>query len=684
MFIFFMPFVQALMYTDAVVTTGTVGFVRPFKCPPSGWYEYELTARARSLTGACALICEFYNDKTSLAVFPTAQDSTTAKAAVMSARYTGVIGTGDTGVARGITQLNATAGCSFTCAHDSAGISATIQPLLVLNRVHGSGQDEVARANGVAKKGDGPPNSSSAPAAKQAPAPPKARAIRAPKAAGPVGKAPARKTGPKADLSLRDVLGALDRVEKTIGPIAEAVAPEYVGPARAAYRAGRKVVDAIMPAEHPPHAKNERVTAPVAYGTRIKRGSAHFAKGSAPGSLVVSHTEYLTDVAGSNGGIYIATVDLNPGVFGAFPWLSSVARRFETYRFKRLQYQYRQTTTTGETGVVALASCWNVNDPVPTTKDEVLNFEGTVKSSPWVDLDFNCLHPNLKQRSTYFVRTGPVVPPENETSRGGAENRDVDYNMYDTARLIVLVQDETTGVLGELYVKYEIEFMTPIVEFSPDLACSFTRPNDTTTLGIGAMERDPHSSLLVELSQPSAGIDLFQFSQAFEGVVTIVLVQQVGVGSQVVVGNTHDCIVAPESVTTPGFIPQVWSQASTLTVPVMATFMLKTTGPQSSFELSYTNTAAAGSLLSEPFLLAWVTFSSNNTTPYFDPATTSLDVDALKCLIAENKQFRFTTRAVSKPMTHDEAMARIHQRPATESSSSSSTAAPAARHLPAF
>jgi hypothetical protein len=682
----FIAAVCALVYYDQIPLSGLTGSLRAFKCPPSGWYEYILNARAGAASATNSFVCEFRNFVDGTVTYPTTFEESNAKSAILSDRGTASSGPWENGYASGRIQLNATAGCSLTCALDTAGTTRTVVPILILNRVHGSGQDTVALANGVAKKGDGPPGPS------KVSAPPKSApkaAAQATKPAAASGKPrimrppPMRASGkpkaPAADLSFRDVLGAVDRLEKVVGPIAAAVAPEYAVPARAAYHAGRKLIDAVMP-EHAPHSKNERVVAPVAYGTRIKRGSAAFSRGSTPGALVVSHTEYLTDISGSNGATLISTVDLNPGVFSAFPWLSSIARRFETYRFRRLEYQYKQTTTTGESGVVALASCWNTNDEVPTTKDEIMNFEGTVKSSPWVDLTFNCLHANLKQRQSYFVRTGPVVPPDNDTSRGGVDNRAVDYNMYDTARLITLVEDLTTGVIGELYVRYEIEFMTPIVEFSPDLACTFTRPNDTTTIGCGAMERDPHSTFLVELSQPVAAIDQFDMQQSFEGVVTVAMTQAVGVGSQIIVDNLVDCIIAPESASTTGFVPQAWSQASTLTVPVFATFALKTTGPNASFQLQYTNTAAGGSVLAEPYATAWVTFNSNNTLPFFDPATTSLDVAALKCLIAENKRFRYTTTQLACTMTHDEAMARIRRKPDVSASSTSTSA----RHLPAF
>jgi len=670
--------VQTLTATNPSGTT----YVQQFRCPPSGWYDTSFFVAALSATNNSAVWCDFSNPASSAQLYPSSFAERPSRLTVLSG-----LGTANAApaIARSVLELNQTAKCSISCQLNTGPAVKSIVVQLNLNRVHSSGehgQDVIGRSGGVAKKGDGPPGSSQpatgqvAKSAQKA-APGKPRTMRLPPARAPV---PKKASPAKTDLSIRDVLGAVDRLEKVVGPIAQAVAPEYATPIRAAYKTGRAVVDAVFP-EHAPHEKNQRVVAPVAYGTRIKRGAAHFSKGQMPGSLVVSHTEYLTDISGSNGAINIATVDLNPGVFNAFPWLSSIARRFETYRFRRLQYKYKQTTTTGESGVVALASCWNVNDPVPTTKDEIMNFEGTVKSSPWVDLTFNCLHANLKQRSTYFVRTGPVVPPENDTSRGGADNRDVDYNMYDTARLITLVEDLTTGVIGELYVEYEIEFMSPIVEFSPDISCTFSRPNDTTTIGCGAMTRDAHSSFLVELTQPITNVDRFDFNQAFEGTVTVCLVQSVGVGSQVLI-DTNDCILSPESGSTPGFVPQSWSQATTLTVPVMATFAIKTTGPAPSIQLAYTSTAAAGSVLAEPYATAWVTFSSNNTTPFFDPATTTLDVEALRCLIAENKRFRFTTSANSCTMTHEQAMARIRAKPTPDNSASTSTSA--ARHMPTF
>lgn len=167
----------------------------------------------------------------------------------------------------------------------------------------------------------------------------------------------------------------------------------------------------------------------------------------------VQHTEFVSDISGTTG-FAVRTVPINPGQSSLFPWLSSIAARYEKYRFRSLRFIYETNKSTATNGVVVLAVDYDAEDDVPATKSQLLQNEDKERGAPWQKFHMQCSEHNLRKSLGMFVRPGAVPSG-------------VDVKTYDLGQLFIGTNGMAdTSVVGELYVEYDIELETPVLEES--------------------------------------------------------------------------------------------------------------------------------------------------------------------------------------------------------------------------
>ncbi len=165
--------------------------------------------------------------------------------------------------------------------------------------------------------------------------------------------------------------------------------------------------------------------------------------------FLVKRREYIQEVNGTNSSTpTITTLQLNPGLASAFPLGYVTARLYDQYRVKNFKICFEAATSATIPGLVYLSPEYNVNEPPPTTKSQLVNTMGAEKSQAWVDgeihLDVSSIHASGPRK---FVRSGLV--PDNRIA-------------YDIANLSLLtVNNGTTDAIGELWFEYELEFYVP-------------------------------------------------------------------------------------------------------------------------------------------------------------------------------------------------------------------------------
>lgn len=171
-------------------------------------------------------------------------------------------------------------------------------------------------------------------------------------------------------------------------------------------------------------------------------------------SVVIRHREYLTDIVASSA-FTLKSYAINPGMNETFPWLSNVASNFEEYRITGMIFEYKTLSAdyTGASsaalGFVAMATQYNVYNPPFDNKKVLENYEFSNSAKP----SDSFIHPieckkSLSPVSELFVRTGNVTQG--------------DMRLYDLGNFQIATGGNSgNGILGELWVTFEVEFFKP-------------------------------------------------------------------------------------------------------------------------------------------------------------------------------------------------------------------------------
>jgi hypothetical protein len=168
--------------------------------------------------------------------------------------------------------------------------------------------------------------------------------------------------------------------------------------------------------------------------------------------------EYIGEVSGSNSAALVtSTYSIQPGNATTFPWLNQIAQRYEKYRFTQLDFVYlpevSQYATEGQTGKVLLAVDFDASDAPPSTKQQMENTDVVETRIGWQEMRLRVPVQRMNEGMSWrYVRPG-VLP-------GGS-----DIKTYDCGNLTVgSYNNGGTGVLGEVWVEYGLEFSTAVTE----------------------------------------------------------------------------------------------------------------------------------------------------------------------------------------------------------------------------
>jgi len=178
----------------------------------------------------------------------------------------------------------------------------------------------------------------------------------------------------------------------------------------------------------------------------------------------IMEQEFIYDVVGNagtfgvvNGGV---PFPLNPGQATTFPWLSSIAKQWEKYRFNFVEIEYMREVsefaTAGTIGKVMVNVDLNAGDPAPGSKTQVLDTDERLLMSGMPCENFKRRIPGSLLHPTglpLYVR--PAGLP------GAA-----DIKTFDCGNIWVStsgVSDNSTK-LGELHIRYSVLLEVPILD----------------------------------------------------------------------------------------------------------------------------------------------------------------------------------------------------------------------------
>lgn len=181
------------------------------------------------------------------------------------------------------------------------------------------------------------------------------------------------------------------------------------------------------------------------------------------GSTIVRHREFIGNVL-STVSFTVQSYLIQPGLNSTFPWLAQMANSYEQYRLRGMLFEYVSTSsdallsaaTSTALGTVIMMTDYDVADAPPTSKRQMLNAEFACSTKP----SLTAIHPiecarKLSAQDILYTR-GAIAVPTN-----------FDQRLYDFARFNIATEgmQAAGGVLGELWVTYEIELLKPQFAF---------------------------------------------------------------------------------------------------------------------------------------------------------------------------------------------------------------------------
>ena len=176
-------------------------------------------------------------------------------------------------------------------------------------------------------------------------------------------------------------------------------------------------------------------------------------------SVIVRHREFVATISGSTGFNVQASFAINPGLASTFPWLASIAQRFQEYEFKGLVWHYVPTSGTfngssAALGSVMLQTTYRTTDIPPASKVEMLNEYWSNECVPYETMahPIEC-DPKENPFNVHYTRATPILSGE--------------PLMYDVGRTFVATQGQgSTDVIGDLWCTYEVELKKPLIASS--------------------------------------------------------------------------------------------------------------------------------------------------------------------------------------------------------------------------
>lgn len=188
-------------------------------------------------------------------------------------------------------------------------------------------------------------------------------------------------------------------------------------------------------------------------------------KGFDAKKITLRETEYIGNITsnGSDFNLFSITGDriksqqLNPGNAALFPWGSTHAKLYEQYVWKKLKFQYKPLVTEYQppglgVGKIIFNVDYDAADQPPANQQQMEDSQPRVDARPVEYMELICdpkqMHKDSDGKFVLF----------------GDQPAFTDIKTYSTGQLFIATAGQTSGgVIGELYVDYEVELLVPVL-----------------------------------------------------------------------------------------------------------------------------------------------------------------------------------------------------------------------------
>jgi hypothetical protein len=196
------------------------------------------------------------------------------------------------------------------------------------------------------------------------------------------------------------------------------------------------------------------MVAGVANGPVIRNRKAKVS--GSRGAIRITHKELLTTVFGEGGGnplVCNGTLDdtgasiytVNAMASTTFPWLATIAKNYDMYRFKRLRFVYVPMCPTSTSGRTAIIYDPDSADPLPLDPPGLSNMSCSAEGPVWGSL---CLDIKLADTNKWYYGSTTGV-----TSGVGA--------YLNQGQLAWATYSASASQLGEMFAIYDVELKDP-------------------------------------------------------------------------------------------------------------------------------------------------------------------------------------------------------------------------------
>jgi len=188
----------------------------------------------------------------------------------------------------------------------------------------------------------------------------------------------------------------------------------------------------------------------------------------------IKHKEFLCNIYASSS-MQIQAFNVNPGLLQTFPWLSNLAANFQQYKMHGMLFCFQErasmTSAAVGLGTVVIATNYDTTAPAFQNSWEARNAQYATSTAPTVSAihGIECAK-SQNPVNEFYIRTGPV--------RTGTDQR-----LDDLCTTYVINEGQTgTGIIGEIWVTYDIELMKPrmIAELGGDALDTHYSLSNTT------------------------------------------------------------------------------------------------------------------------------------------------------------------------------------------------------------
>jgi len=194
--------------------------------------------------------------------------------------------------------------------------------------------------------------------------------------------------------------------------------------------------------------KDETTKAPVSIGVKMTSSKPQIQRTKM--GVIVHHRELVATLTSATSGDGVLMYQpVYPTNSTLWPWLAVQGQLYEQYIVRQLKFCFRTDLGTNTAGAVYLAMDYDCNDSPPSSKQDISQMDGCVRTSAWQPADCIVNPRKLKRVNAYIIRSG-------------TDGATIPHSDYDIGNFVIFTSGISSGLIfGDVYAEYTIEFRIP-------------------------------------------------------------------------------------------------------------------------------------------------------------------------------------------------------------------------------